>query len=88
MLDFLILLISLAIFLSFIVFIKSKKLSDKIVSFDTMSIITVSLFVILSISYKEPFYLDIAFVFALIGFIGTIIFTRYNTLKSKYEESV
>ncbi len=87
MIDFLILLISLAIFLSFIVFIKSKKLTDKIVSFDTMSIISVSLFIILSISYKEPFYLDIAFIFALIGFIGTIVFARFNTLKSKYEGS-
>jgi len=76
--------ISLSIFLSFIVFIKSKKLQDKIVSFDTMSIISISLFIILSISYKEPYYLDIAFVFALIGFIGTIIFARFNTLRSKY----
>ncbi len=83
--DFIILLISFAIFLSFIGFIKSKKLSDKIVTFDTMSIISVSLFIILAISYKEPFYLDIAFVFALIGFIGTIIFARFNTLKAKYD---
>jgi len=85
MIEFFILLIGLAIFLSFIRFLKGDHLLDRVVAFDTMSIISVSLLVLLSISLKESFYLDIAFVFALIGFIGVIIFARFNSLKDIHD---
>lgn len=69
-----------AIFLSFIRFLIGPKFSDRVVAFDTMGIIAVALLVLLSVTLKSPIYLDIAFVFALIGFIGTIIFARFNLL--------
>jgi multisubunit Na+/H+ antiporter MnhF subunit len=81
MLNFLILLILVAIFLSFIRFIKGPHLTDRVVAFDTMGIIAVSLLVLLSVTLKDSIYLDVAFVFALIGFIGTIIFARFNITK-------
>ncbi len=81
MLNFLILLILFAIFLSFIRFIKGPHLTDRVVAFDTMGIIAVSLLVLLSVTVKDSIYLDVAFVFAVIGFIGTIIFARFNVAK-------
>jgi multisubunit Na+/H+ antiporter MnhF subunit len=81
MINFLILLILFAILLSFIRFIKGPHLTDRIVAFDTMGIIAVSLLVLLSVTVKESIYLDVAFVFALIGFIGTIIFARFTVAK-------
>ena len=75
-----IILILIAMLLAFIRFIKGDSLADRVVAFDTMSIIAVSLLVILSISIKDSIYLDIAFVLALIGFIGTIIFARFNVI--------
>lgn len=81
MINFLIFLILFAILLSFIRFIKGPHLTDRIVAFDTMGIIAVSLLVLLSVTVKENIYLDVAFVFALIGFIGTIIFARFNVAK-------
>ena len=83
MIDLIILLVGVAIVLAFVRFIKGPSLADRVVAFDTMSIISVSLLVLLSITIKEPFYLDIAFVFALIGFIGVIIFARFNILMDK-----
>jgi len=83
MLNFLIVLILVAIFLSFIRFIKGPNLTDRVVAFDTMGIIAVSLLVLLSVAVKDSIYLDVAFVFALIGFIGTIIFARFNVAKDK-----
>ncbi|KIM02722.1 MAG: hypothetical protein KU29_13930 [Sulfurovum sp. FS06-10] len=77
----LIFLIALAILLSFIRFIKGPHLTDRVVAFDTMGIIAVSLLVVLSVTIKNSLYLDVAFVFALIGFIGTIIFARFNVVK-------
>jgi len=82
MTELLVFLTLCAIFLSFIRFVKGPSLIDRVVAFDTMSIIAVSLLVILSVSTKESIYLDVAFVFALIGFIGTIVFARYNVAKN------
>ena len=70
-----------AIFLSFIRFLKGPKLSDRVVAFDNMSIIAVSFLVLLSVTVKSSIYLDVAFVFGLIGFIGTIIFARFNVIR-------
>ena len=81
MIEFLLFVIALAIFLSFIRFIKGPHLTDRVVAFDTMGIIAVSLLVLLSITMKSSLYIDVALVFALIGFIGTIIFARFNVTK-------
>lgn len=81
MVTLLIFLIVFAIFLSFLRFIKGPHLTDRVVAFDTMGIIAVSLLVLLSVTIKDSIYLDVAFVFALIGFIGTIIFARFNIAK-------
>lgn len=81
MLNFLIVLILVAMLLSFVRFLKGPSLTDRVVAFDTMGIIAVSLLVLLSVTIKDSIYLDVAFVFALIGFIGTIIFARYNVAK-------
>jgi len=79
--EFLTITIAFAILLAFIRFIKGPHLTDRIVAFDTMGIIAVSLLVFLSITLKSSLYLDVALVFALIGFIGTIIFARFNITK-------
>ena len=81
MLNFLISVILFAIFLSFLRFIKGPHLTDRVVAFDTMGIMAVSLLVLLSVTVKDAIYLDVAFVFALIGFIGTIVFARFNVAK-------
>ncbi|MCK4442304.1 MAG: hypothetical protein KAU90_09880 [Sulfurovaceae bacterium] len=81
MINFLIFLILIAIGLSFIRFLKGPHLTDRVVAFDAMGVMAVSLLVILSVTIKDSIYLDVAFVFALIGFLGTIIFSRFNVLK-------
>ena len=81
--DFFIFLILLAMLIASIRLIVGPNFADRVVAFDTMSIMAISLLVLLSIGYKSALYLDVAFVFALIGFIGTIIFARFNILRGK-----
>jgi len=64
-------------FLTLIRFLKGPTLSDRVIAFDVMSIMSVSLLVILSLYFEQSFYLDIALVFGLIGFLGATIFGRY-----------
>jgi len=80
-LDYMILLIGLAMLVAFIRLLVGPKLSDRVVAFDTMGIMAISLLILLAIHYKSALYLDVAFVFALIGFIGTIVFARFNILR-------
>lgn len=79
--DYLVLLIVLAIIIAFIRLVIGPNLADRVVAFDAMGIMMISLLILLSIHYKSALYLDVAFVFALIGFIGTIVFARFNVLR-------
>ena len=77
MFEFIIILLLLSISIALYRFIKGPTLSDRVVAFDVISIMSVSLLVILSLYFQRSFYLDIALVFGLIGFLGATIFGRY-----------
>jgi len=77
MLNVLILLIALSLMLTLIRFIKGPTLADRVVAFDSMSIIATSLLVVLSFYFNKSLYLDLAFVFGLMGFIGTVVFAKF-----------
>lgn len=79
--DYMILLIGLAMMVAFLRLVIGPKLADRVVAFDTMGIMAISLLILLALRYKSALYLDVAFVFALIGFIGTIVFARFNILR-------
>jgi len=66
-----------AMFLTLIRFLKGSTLSDRVIAFDVLSVISVALLVVLSLHFEQSFYLDIALVFGLIGFLGSTIFGRY-----------
>jgi len=58
-------------------FILGPTLSDRVVAFDIMGIISVSLLVVLALYFERALYLDIAIVLGLIGFLGSTIFGRF-----------
>jgi len=58
-------------------FIVGPTLSDRVVAFDIMGIISVSLLVVLALYFKRALYLDVALVLGLIGFLGSTIFGRF-----------
>ena len=73
--DNIILLLSL--FLSLYRFLRGPTLTDRVIAFDAMSIMSLALLVILALYFERMLYLDIALVFGLIGFLGTTLFGRY-----------
>jgi len=70
-------LLLLAMSLSMVRLLKGPTLSDRVIAFDVISVMSVSLLVVLSLYFKRAIYLDIALVFGAIGFLGTTIFGRY-----------
>jgi len=77
MFDILTILLLFSIFLGIIRFLIGPSTKDRVVAFDAIGIIGVSLLILLAIIYQRVIYLDIALVFGLIGFLGTTIFGRY-----------
>lgn len=77
MLNTLIFILLVAMFLVLFRFIKGSTLSDRVVAFDILGIMGISLLVLLSIYYQRVIYLDIALVLGLISFLGATIFGRY-----------
>ncbi len=63
--------------LALIRFLKGPTLVDRVVAFDSMSVIVTSLLVVLSFYFHKSLYLDVAFVFGLTGFIGTVVFAKF-----------
>lgn len=53
------------------------KLSDRVVSLDTLNMIVIGIIVALAALFKSDLYLDIAIVYAILAFLETIVFARY-----------
>lgn len=73
----LIFLLLIAMFMTLYRFLIGPTLSDRIIAFDVLSILCISLLVIIALIFQSSLYLDIALVFGLISFLGTTIFGRY-----------
>ena len=70
-------LIALGSLLSFIRFIKGPTVADRAIALDTLSVIGIAGLVLLAYLYKRYIYIDLALVYAVLGFIGIIIIARF-----------
>jgi len=70
-------ILGLAVLLSLIRLAIGPTAPDRVVAFDSVSSIVISLIVILSLQYGNHVYIDIAVVYALIGFLGTLAISKY-----------
>ena len=59
-----------SMFLILIRFLKGPTLSDRVVAFDALSVVSVSVLVILALYFERSIYLDVALVFGVIGFLN------------------
>ncbi len=71
------LIILFTIILAFIRFIKGPEATDRILSLDTITIMITVLLVFLSLFFGRSIYIDVAFIFGVISFIGVTIFGRF-----------
>jgi len=70
-------LLLLSLSISLYRFLNGPTLTDRVIAFDVISIISLALIVILAVYFQRSLYLDIALVFGLIGFLGTTLFGRF-----------
>jgi multicomponent Na+:H+ antiporter subunit F len=72
-----ILLIGASLILGLIRFIKGYSAADRAVALDNMSISVTSVFVLLAFLFQRYIYIDVALIYAVLGFIGIIVVARY-----------
>lgn len=77
MLDFIFLIIILAVILGVTRLIKGPTSADRIVALDTITTVISSLLVLLALFFKRYIFLDISFVFAALSFTSVIVIARY-----------
>ncbi len=70
-------LIGVSLFTAFIRFLKGPTAADRVMALDFMTVVAVALMVVLSFLFDRSIYLDVAMVYALIGFVGTVVVARY-----------
>ncbi|HEC96300.1 MAG TPA: cation:proton antiporter [Euryarchaeota archaeon] len=70
-------LICIALILDFIRAILGPTGPDRIVAMDTMTTVTVGLLVLLAYYYGRAIYIDVAFVYAILSFVGILAIARY-----------
>ena len=70
-------LLSSALCLAFYRLARGPSLPDRVVALDLIATISVGFIAVYSIMTKQPVFLDVAIVLALIAFLGTVAFARY-----------
>jgi len=67
----------IAIFISFLRFIKGPTAADRTVALDTLTTIATAGLVLLGYMFQRYIYVDVALIYGVLGFIGVIIIARY-----------
>ncbi len=67
----------LAVVISAIRAILGPTAPDRVVAIDGITSLLVASFVILGVLYQAPIYLDVALVYALLSFLGTLAISKY-----------
>lgn len=66
-----------AIILSLIRFIKGPCYTDRVISFDVMTISSLSIIAVIAYLTNRVIYLDIAMVYGILSFLGVLTVARY-----------
>ncbi len=70
-------LIAIGAILTIIRFVKGPRSADRAVALDTLSITITSAMVLLALVFERYIYIDVALIYAVLGFIGIIVIARF-----------
>jgi len=70
-------LMLLGVILSLARFVKGPSSADRVVALDTMSIIATAALALMALVFDRYIYIDVALIYAVLGFIGVIVIARY-----------
>lgn len=71
------LIICVFVLLTLLRMVFSKNIPERIVALDTINTLIVTLLVALGAAFRKALYIDIAIIYGLLSFVGTIFIARY-----------
>lgn len=78
-------ILSISGLLVFIRFLIGPTLSDRVIALDLLITIGIGVIAVYAVIVDRPSFLDIAMIFALIAFLGTVAFSYYLEKRKKNE---
>lgn len=78
-------ILSVSGLLVFIRFLIGPTLSDRVIALDLLITIGIAVIAVYAVISNRPSFLDIAMIFALIAFLGTVAFSYYLEKRKKNE---
>jgi len=66
-----------ALLLAFVRLLRGPTLPDRVIALDLISTLCVGISAVYAIAVRNPVFLDVAILLALISFLGTIAFAQY-----------
>ncbi|MCF7992839.1 MAG: cation:proton antiporter [Thiohalocapsa sp.] len=58
-------------------FFKGPDAANRILALDSLTILFIAMLALLAVLFERSIYLDVALVFAMVGFAGVILFGRF-----------
>ena len=77
MIGFLIVLLSLTTFLSLYRVLLGPTVEDRLVGLNAVASMITAILVLLAVQWGRSIYLDVALVYAILGYVGIIAITRF-----------
>ena len=78
-----IVMVAVALLLSFVRVLHGPTLPDRVVALDLIGVCAVGLMVLGAVASGERAFLDAAVVMALLGFLGTVAYARYTEKENR-----
>ena len=79
-------MVVIAILICLIRVIKGPKAPDRMIAFDAASSLVLLLIVLMSLIYSDMMLIDIAIVYAILNFIGTLSVSKYFLKERMWKE--
>lgn len=70
-------ILAMAMVLTFVRLVRGPRLADRVVALDLLTVMGIGMGAVYSIGVRQPVYLDVAIVLALVSFLATVAFAHY-----------
>ena len=85
MIEYVVFLLVIAVFISFIRLGRGPTTSDRVLTIDTMNSMVIGIIVLLSVYYRNSMLTDVAIVYAMIAFLSNLAVSKYLMGKEMHE---
>lgn len=85
MIEYVVFLLVVAVFIGFVRLAKGPTIPDRVLVADTINSLVIGIIVLVSLYYANDMLIDIAIVYAMLSFLGTLAVSKYLIGREMHE---